>query len=156
MKLAFNALIKFFAGLFLVGGILFWSAGSFGYPNGWLLIGLLFLPILILSLVLFFRAPALLQKRLDAKEKENTQKTVVGISAFILAIVIIKSGSDTECFPGYGKTGSGCVAKLATHPDPVFKNKLILPEDEQCGKCDLFPAIQYLSGRKLTDKGWRY
>ena len=57
MKLLLNALIKFIVGLTLVGVLLFVPSGSFNYINGWLFIGLLFIPMLILGIILFFKAP---------------------------------------------------------------------------------------------------
>ncbi len=79
MKLILNALIKYIAGLVLIGVLTFLPAGSLGYMNGWLFIGLLYVPMLVLGIVLFFKAPDLLKKRLGAKEKENTQKGVVAL-----------------------------------------------------------------------------
>ena len=94
MKLALSALIKFTVGLFLVGALLFLPAGSFGYANGWLFIGLLFLPMMILGVVLLIKAPNLLEKRLDAKEKENTQKSVVAISGILFVAGFVAAGLD--------------------------------------------------------------
>ena len=83
MKLLFNAIIKFIIGIAFVIVLVFLPAGSFEYVNGWLFVGLLFVPMLILGLVLFVKAPDLLKKRLDAKEKENTQKSVVIASGLL-------------------------------------------------------------------------
>ena len=94
MKLLFSALTKFILGLVLVGALLFLPAGSFGYPNAWLFICLLFIPMLILGIVLFIKAPALLEKRLNAKEKEKTQKGVVALSALLFLAGFIVAGLD--------------------------------------------------------------
>ena len=94
MKLLFSALAKFILGLVLVGALLFLPAGSFGYPNAWLFICLLFIPMLILGIVLFIKAPALLEKRLNAKEKEKTQKGVVALSALLFLAGFIVAGLD--------------------------------------------------------------
>lgn len=94
MKLLFNALIKFIVGIALVGMLVFLSAGSFGYINGWLFIGLLFIPMLILGIVLFIKAPELLEKRLGAKEKENTQKGVVTLSGLLFIVGFVIAGLD--------------------------------------------------------------
>ena len=94
MKLFFNALIKYIMGLLLVGALLFLPAGTFKYTNGWLFIGLLFVPMLILGAVLFVKSPELLQKRLDAKEKESTQKGVVALSALLFIAVFVVAGLD--------------------------------------------------------------
>ena len=94
MKLALNALVKFTVGLLLVGILLFLPAGSFGYTNGWLFVGLLFVPMLILGIVLLLRSPDLLKKRLGAKEEENTQKGVVAISALLFVAGFVIAGLD--------------------------------------------------------------
>ncbi len=94
MKLFISALVKFIVGLLLVGALLFLPAGSFGYTNAWLFIGLLFLPMLIVGIVLFCKAPALLQKRLDAKEGKSTQKGVVAVSALLFISGFIVAGLD--------------------------------------------------------------
>ncbi len=94
MKLLFSAISKFTVGLILVGALLFLPAGSFEYMNGWLFIGLLFIPMLILGVTLFVKAPELLKKRLNAKEKEGTQKGVVAFSALLFLVGFIVAGLD--------------------------------------------------------------
>ncbi len=94
MKLLLHALIKFVIGLVFVGAVLFLSAGTLRYWNGWLFIGLLFIPMFILGLVLFIKSPVLLEKRLDAKETETTQKVVVSISALLFIAGFIVAGLD--------------------------------------------------------------
>ena len=94
MKLVFRALTKYLAGLFLVGVLLFLPAGSFDYKNGWLFMGLLFIPMLALGAVLLVKAPALLEKRLGVKEKENAQKGVVAISGLLFVAGFVVAGLD--------------------------------------------------------------
>jgi len=94
MSLAFRALIKFLVGLFLVSMMIFLPSGSFCYMNGWLFIGLLFIPMLILGIVLLIKSPDLLEKRISAKENENTQKSVVAISGLMFIIGFIVAGLD--------------------------------------------------------------
>ncbi|MBQ7038915.1 MAG: isoprenylcysteine carboxylmethyltransferase family protein [Clostridia bacterium] len=94
MKLLISALVKFIVGLLLVGALLFLPAGEFGYPNAWLFIGLLFIPMLLLGAVLLIKAPALLKKRLDAKEDESTQKGVVAVSGLLFIAGFIVAGLD--------------------------------------------------------------
>lgn len=69
-------------------------AGTFGYINGWVFIGLLFIPIFILGIILLLKSPDLLKKRLNGKEKENAQKGVVAFSALIFITGFIISGLD--------------------------------------------------------------
>lgn len=94
MKLLFGAVLKFLIGLLLVGVVLFVPAGSLAYPNGWLFIGLLFVPILALGVVLYIKAPALLEKRLAAREDTGAQKAVVGISGLLFISGFVIAGLD--------------------------------------------------------------
>ena len=85
-----SASIRFLMGLVLVGLLLFLPAGTLHYPCGWLLVAVLFVPMFIAGVVMLFRSPQLLEKRLDAKEKEAEQKSVVALSGvmFIAAFVV--------------------------------------------------------------------
>lgn len=94
MKLLISAASKFTVGILFVIALLFIPAGSIKYMNGWLFIGLLFIPMLILGVVLFLKAPKLLEKRLSTKEKEKTQKGVVSASALLFLVGFIVAGLD--------------------------------------------------------------
>ena len=83
MKLLFNALFKFVLGILLVGLLVFLSAGTLRFGNGWLFMGILFIPVLIMGIVLWLKSPELLEKRLNGKEKQSTQKGVVAFSGLI-------------------------------------------------------------------------
>ena len=82
-NLAARAVSKYLAGLVMVALLLFVPAGSLAYTNGWLFISLLFIPMLVLGFVLLFKAPELLEKRLNAKEEQGEQRKVVGLSALL-------------------------------------------------------------------------
>ncbi|MBR2343586.1 MAG: isoprenylcysteine carboxylmethyltransferase family protein [Clostridia bacterium] len=94
MKLIFNALIKYIMGLVLVGVLLFLPAGTLVYPGAWLFIALLFIPMLFMGIVLFIKSPALLEKRLDVKEKQGAQKGVIALSGLMFPIGFILSAID--------------------------------------------------------------
>ncbi len=94
MKLLINALLKFICGILLVGMLVFLPAGTLQFINGWLFMGILFVPILIMGIVLFAKAPDLLKKRLNHKEKESTQKGVVACSALVFLAGFVTSGLD--------------------------------------------------------------
>ncbi len=83
MKLLLNALTKFIAGFILIAALLFLPAGTFDYFGGWLFIALLFIPVFIMGVVLFLKAPKLLERRLSNKEKEKTQQGVIKLSGLI-------------------------------------------------------------------------
>ena len=94
MKLLANALIKFVSGLILAGLFLFLPAGTFRYPGGWLFMALLFIPMVFFGAALYLKAPELLKKRLNTKEKEKAQKSVVGLSALVFVGAFILAGLD--------------------------------------------------------------
>ena len=94
MKLLCNALAKFACGVLLVGLLIFLPAGTISYMNGWLLMALLFAPMLIAGLVMYAKAPDFLEKRLDAKEKQKTQKGVLGFSGLMFIAGFVLAGLD--------------------------------------------------------------
>jgi protein-S-isoprenylcysteine O-methyltransferase Ste14 len=94
MKLFFSALTKLIFGLILVGLLLFLPAWSFEYFGAWLFLGVLFVPMVIMGAVMLIKAPALLEKRLNNKEKESAQKGVVALSALIFLGGFIISALD--------------------------------------------------------------
>ena len=87
-----QALIKFLAGIILIGLMVFLPAGSFTYWQGWLLMGILFVPMLIAGIFMSVKNPGLLRKRLNAKEKESEQKTVVALSGLLFIISFVTTG----------------------------------------------------------------
>lgn len=94
MKLLANALTKYLCGLLLVGLLIFLPAGTLSYTYGWLLVGLLFGPMLIAGFVMLFKSPEFLKKRLDAKEKQATQKGVVALSGLMFIAGFLVAGLD--------------------------------------------------------------
>ena len=94
MKLLVEALTKFICGLLMVGLLIFLPAGTLSYPYGWLLMGLLFGPMLIVGFVMMAKAPEFLKKRLDGKEKQGTQKGVVAFSGLMFAAGFVVAGLD--------------------------------------------------------------
>ena len=94
MKLLLNGLIKFTCGLLLVGLLIFLPAGTLAFSKGWLLMGLLFGPMLIAGFVMFFKTPDFLAKRLDVKEKRGSQKGVVGFSGLMFIAGFVVAGLD--------------------------------------------------------------
>ena len=90
--LLFQALTKFFLGVILLGALLFIPAGSFHYWQGWLLMGILFVPMFVAGLILMAKNPVLLEKRLNAKEKEAEQKTVVALSGLLFVVAFVVAG----------------------------------------------------------------
>ena len=92
IKLFIQAIIKYVFGVLIVGGLLFIPANSFEYWNGWLFMGLLFIPMFIAGIILMVKNPELLKKRLNAKEKENEQKWVLLFSGLMFIAGFIVAG----------------------------------------------------------------
>ena len=91
-KLFFQAISKFALGLILIALLLFLPAGTFRYWNGWLLIGILFIPMFLAGIVMMLRDPELLKKRLKAKEDEAEQKTVLFLSGIMVLAAFVAAG----------------------------------------------------------------
>lgn len=91
-KLIIQASIKYFSGLMIIGLLLFPAAGTFAYKGAWLFISILFIPMFIAGIVLLFKNPELLKKRLDAKEEEDEQKIVILFSLLMFLFAFIIAG----------------------------------------------------------------
>ncbi len=92
LKLFISAITKFLSGVVLVCLLIFLPAGSFAFFNGWLLMGILFLPITIAGFVMMLKSPQLLKKRLDGKEKQKEQNLVVKLSGLMFLAGFIVAG----------------------------------------------------------------
>ena len=91
-KLFFQAIVKFILGVLIIGLLLFIPANTINYWNGWLFMGILFIPMFIAGVVMMVKSPDLLKKRLNAKEKENEQKHVVALSGLMFLAGFIIAG----------------------------------------------------------------
>lgn len=94
LKLLISAIMKFISGLLIVGILLFIPAGTFGYFNAWLFIEILFIPMFIAGIVMMFKNPALLEKRLDAKEKLKEQNFIIKLCGLMFVAGFIIAGLD--------------------------------------------------------------
>ncbi|MBR4456546.1 MAG: isoprenylcysteine carboxylmethyltransferase family protein [Solobacterium sp.] len=91
-KLFGSAMVRFFSGVVLMGVVLFCSAGTLHWPQAWLLMGILFVPMFIAGLVMMRKAPELLKKRLNAKEEQTEQKQVILWSGLMFLSSFITAG----------------------------------------------------------------
>ena len=92
MKLFIGAITKFLLGVVLVGILIFLPAGTFSFFNGWLLMGILFIPMFFAGIVMLFKNPDLLKSRLDAKEKQREQSLVVKLSGLMFLAGFVVAG----------------------------------------------------------------
>ena len=91
-ELFVRGISRFLAGLLIVGLLLFLSAGTFRYPQAWLLIGILFVPMFIAGLIMMKKNPELLRKRLNVNEKESEQRSVIFLSGIMFLAAFILAG----------------------------------------------------------------
>ncbi len=91
-ELFIKAITRFIFGVLLVGALLFFPAWTLYYPQAWLLLGILFIPMFIAGLVMMKKNPELLKKRLNAKEKEDEQKEVILFSGIMFLLSFVAAG----------------------------------------------------------------
>lgn len=91
-ELFFQAILKFIAGVILIGLLLFVPAGTIHFWNGWLFMGILFVPMFGAGIVMMMKNPELLKKRLNAKEKEQEQSVVIKLSGLMFLVGFIVAG----------------------------------------------------------------
>lgn len=91
-RLFISAILKFLLGVVLVGALIFLPAGTFNYLGGWLLMGILFIPMFAAGIVMMIKNPALLKSRLNAKEKDREQDLVVKLSGLMFIGGFIVAG----------------------------------------------------------------
>ena len=91
-KVFFQAITKFLIGALLVGALIFVPAGTIKFLNGWIFMGVLFVPMFIFGIYLMFKNPDLLKRRLNAKEKEGEQKTVIALSGLMFMAGFVIAG----------------------------------------------------------------
>lgn len=87
-----RAILKFACGLLMVGALIFLPAGTWDYWQGWLLLGVLFVPMFIAGLVMLARSPELLRKRLNLKEEQSEQKAVIALSGVMFLAAFLVAG----------------------------------------------------------------
>ena len=112
-----QAMVKFFSGLLFVGALLFLPAGTWDYWQAWLLIGILFVPMFLAGLVLMKKNPELLRKRLNAKEEQAEQKTVIALSGLMFLAAFVLAGLNRRfgwcLLPGWASWAAAAVFLLA-------------------------------------------
>ena len=116
-KLFVQAILKFTLGVVLVGLLIFLPAGTWEYPAGWLLMGILFVPMFLAGIVMMRKNPDLLKSRLNAKEKQGEQQLVVKLSGLMFLFGFIVAGLDFRFgwlpMPGAVSIGGAVVFLIA-------------------------------------------
>ncbi len=147
MKLLLNGLVKFACGALLVGLLIFLPAGTLSYTNGWLLMGLLFGPMLAAGFVMFVKSPDFLAKRLDAREKRGAQKGVLAFSGLMFVGGFVLAGLDHRF--GWSSMPSAVVILGAV----LFLAAYGLYAEVMRENAYLSRTIQVQEGQKVVDTG---
>ncbi len=112
-----QALAKFTGGLLLVGVLIFLPAGTLDYWQGWLLMGVLFIPMFGAGLVMLAKSPDLLRRRLNAKEEESEQKAVIALSGLMFLAAFLVAGLSRRfgwyLLPGWASWAAAAVFLIA-------------------------------------------
>ena len=87
-----DAMIKLLSGVLIMGLLLFLPAGTLSWPQAWLLLGVLFIPMTAAGFLMYFKAPDLLRRRLKAKEEQSEQKTVIMLSGLMFVAAFVAAG----------------------------------------------------------------
>ena len=93
-ELFISAITKFAAGVVLIGVLIFLPAGTIHFPGGWLLMGILFIPMFLAGLVMMAKNPRLLRSRLNAREQQSEQSIVIRLSGLMFLFGFILAGLD--------------------------------------------------------------
>lgn len=91
-KLFIQAIAKYLLGIALVGLLIFLPAGTLSFFNGWLFMGILFVPMFFAGIVMMLKNPELLKMRLNAKEKQEEQNLVIKFSGLMFLLGFIVAG----------------------------------------------------------------
>ena len=147
MKLLVSAACKLAAGVLLIVLVLFWPAGTWRYLNGWLFCGLLFIPMALLGLLLFWKAPALLEKRLRTRETERAQRAVVATAALLFIASFAAAGLDFRF--GWTRVPSWLVAAAAAVQLAAYGlYGEVLRENDYLSR-----TVEVQEGQKVIDTG---
>ena len=147
IKLFIQAITKFLFGFVLIGLLIFLPAGTLSFFNGWLFMGILFVPMFIAGIVMMFKNPDLLKSRLDAKEKQREQSIVIKLSGLMFLAGFIVAGLDFRF--GWLKLPKGVVIGAAI----VFLAAYILYAEVLRENTYLSRTIEVQENQKVIDTG---
>ena len=146
-KLFIQAVTKFLIGFLLIGLLIFLPAGTLSFFNGWLLMGILFVPMFLAGIVMIFRRPDLLKSRLDAKEKQKDQSTVIKLSGLMFLAGFIVAGLDFRF--GWSEMPQG----VAIGASAIFLAGYILYAEVLRENAYLSRTVQVQENQKVIDTG---
>lgn len=94
LKLFVQAVTKTILGIVLTGVMLFLPAGTYKFTNAYIFMGVLFVPVVTAGILLMFKKPELLKKRLNSKEKQQGQKSLILACGVMFVLGFIICGVD--------------------------------------------------------------
>lgn len=147
IKVFLEAIIKFLCGVLVIGFLLFISAGTINYFNGWLFMILLFIPMFITGIIMVIKSPSLLKSRLNAKEKEKDQKEVVLLSGIMFLVGFITAGLN------YRYSWIMIPNVIILVASIIFITSYILYAEVLRENVFLSRAIEVQKGQEVIDKG---
>ena len=147
VKLFLSAITKFLLGILLVGALIFLPAWSLSFYRGWLFMGILFVPMFLAGIVMMWKSPDLLRRRLDAKEKQKEQGIVIKLSGLMFVAGFVLAGLDYrfqwwQLPPIYSYIASGVFLGAYVMWAVVLKQNAYLSR-----------TIKVEEGQKVIDKG---
>ncbi len=146
-KLFFEAIIKFLSGVLLLGLLIFLPAGTFSYFNGWLLMGILFIPMFFAGIVMMLKNPDLLKSRLNVKEKQKEQSLVVKLSGIMFFAGFVVAGLGVRFHWYVLPTGVVIGASIIFLIAYIFYAKVL------CENTYLSRTIEVQKNQKIIDTG---
>ena len=147
IRLFIQAITKFLFGFVLIGLLIFLPAGTLSFFNGWLFMGILFIPMFLAGIVMMFKNPDLLKSRLDAKEKQREQSIVIKLSGLMFLAGFIVAGLDFRF--GWLTLPKGVVIGAAI----VFLAAYILYAEVLRENTYLSRTIEVQENQKVIDTG---
>lgn len=146
-KLFMSAIVKFILGVILVGALIFLPAGTWDYWQGWLMMGVLFIPMFIAGVVMMCINPSLLQKRLDVKEKQKDQGLVVKLSGLMFLVGFVVAGLGRR-FDWYTLPDGFTIAATAAFVIAYLLYAEVLRENTYLSR-----TIEVQEGQRVVDSG---
>lgn len=146
-NLFIQAIIKFLFGVVLVGLLIFLPAGTLSFLNGWLFMGILFIPMFFAGIVMMVKNPQLLKKRLQAKEKQGEQNLVIKLSGLMFLTGFVIAGLDFR-FGWYTLPGPVVIVAAA-----VFLAAYLLYAEVLRENTYLSRTIEVQEHQKVIDTG---
>ena len=147
VKLFLSAIIKFLLGIILVGLLIFLPAGTLAFFGGWLLMGVLFIPMLLAGIVMMIKDPRLLASRLDAKEKQREQSLVVKLSGLMFIVGFVLAGLGQR-FGWYALPRGGSIGAAVAFLLSYVTYAEVLRENTYLSR-----TVKVEKGQKVVDTG---